>query len=385
MKECPVCQAELKGDENACPVCDSEIRVVWEMESLPKTMEELAQKAGQDGDPDRALTYCRIGLETEPDNENLLRLSARMHKSLGHEQEEAAAWQALLSFHPQDQEALRGLEAEPVEKSSRAWNWKYVFLVLAALAAGWFGHESFYRYFTPATASAPVQVVENKPDKKELNVPLPISDLNNISRLPDKWSEKIGRPITDVSPGAEKPGSEAVIAQKQVQTGTEASRIQAPAVGEEDEKDVVMAVLIPYTGSAVIADLGALKKEPAGPSKEMVALAERLSAKAPKGLEITAQPGGISVSGMVHYPWDKQKLERDSREWNCELVDLTRVTVRRPDAFVYKIKKGDTLHSIAGRFLNKSGAWKVLHELNKKAVPNPSRLDVGQEIIICRE
>ncbi|MDD4909501.1 MAG: OmpA family protein [Candidatus Omnitrophica bacterium] len=48
----------------------------------------------------------------------------------------------------------------------------------------------------------------------------------------------------------------------------------------------------------------------------------------------------------------------------------------------YRVKKGDTLSSIAKEQLGKAHRWKYLYELNKDRIKDPNKLKAGQEIVI---
>ncbi|TNF38099.1 MAG: LysM peptidoglycan-binding domain-containing protein [Deltaproteobacteria bacterium] len=48
----------------------------------------------------------------------------------------------------------------------------------------------------------------------------------------------------------------------------------------------------------------------------------------------------------------------------------------------YTVRRGDTLSSIAEEQLGKTGLWKSIWEANKKAVPSPNKLEVGQVLTL---
>jgi nucleoid-associated protein YgaU len=48
----------------------------------------------------------------------------------------------------------------------------------------------------------------------------------------------------------------------------------------------------------------------------------------------------------------------------------------------YVIKRGDLLWNLAIKFYGDGTKWKIIHDANKKIIPNPTLLPVGKEIVI---
>lgn len=114
---------------------------------------------------------------------------------------------------------------------------------------------------------------------------------------------------------------------------------------------------------------------------KMGELVDRLSRDLPDRVRLTSGQGGLALTGVVPYPWLKQNLEKTAAAWPM-LVDLTGVRVEHPRAFRYRIQPGDTLSSLARRFLGKRKHWSIIYAANRRVIDNPHRLKVGDEIVV---
>ncbi len=46
------------------------------------------------------------------------------------------------------------------------------------------------------------------------------------------------------------------------------------------------------------------------------------------------------------------------------------------------VQRGDTLYKLAEKYYGDGSLWKEIHEANKKSIPNPDRLELGQRLVI---
>ncbi|HCA70174.1 MAG TPA: hypothetical protein DEP17_07205, partial [Lachnospiraceae bacterium] len=66
-----------------------------------------------------------------------------------------------------------------------------------------------------------------------------------------------------------------------------------------------------------------------------------------------------------------------------EKIDKTEENEKTQDSFfIYVIKKGNTLKKIARNLFGKESDWKRIYKWNNKAIANPDRIHIGQELII---
>lgn len=68
-----------------------------------------------------------------------------------------------------------------------------------------------------------------------------------------------------------------------------------------------------------------------------------------------------------------EELERDQR-----------LVARALDANLYRVRRGDTLASIAGRFYGSSQRWQELHEANRHVLENPDLVWPGLTLVVPR-
>ena len=48
----------------------------------------------------------------------------------------------------------------------------------------------------------------------------------------------------------------------------------------------------------------------------------------------------------------------------------------------HTVKSGDTLYTLAEKYYGDGSLWQHIHDANKKVLPNPNRLEVGQKLVI---
>jgi nucleoid-associated protein YgaU len=48
----------------------------------------------------------------------------------------------------------------------------------------------------------------------------------------------------------------------------------------------------------------------------------------------------------------------------------------------HTVKRGDTLYTLAEKYYGDGSLWQHIHDANKKVLPNPNRLEVGQKLVI---
>jgi tetratricopeptide (TPR) repeat protein len=60
----------------------------------------------------------------------------------------------------------------------------------------------------------------------------------------------------------------------------------------------------------------------------------------------------------------------------------TKTGARKSGERTYVVRQGDTLASISRKFYKSSARWQQILEANKKSIPNPKRLTVGQTLVI---
>ena len=60
------------------------------------------------------------------------------------------------------------------------------------------------------------------------------------------------------------------------------------------------------------------------------------------------------------------------------------VTPMQPRPQLYKVKRGDTLSSIAKAKLGDATRWPEIHRLNRDVVPNPNQIRPGLELVIVK-
>lgn len=63
---------------------------------------------------------------------------------------------------------------------------------------------------------------------------------------------------------------------------------------------------------------------------------------------------------------------------------VTKKTAKAAPARTYTVRSGDSLWKIAARLLGNGTRWREIHALNRKALPNPNRLRVGQVLKVPR-
>jgi nucleoid-associated protein YgaU len=236
-------------------------------------------------------------------------------------------------------------EAESVPASNRSANRNYgrigylLPVLILFLLAGWYANELSGKYFSPGTT--------------ERGEPLSAADGDIIS--------------TSSQPtGASQPSS-----------ATDTHSIKdIRKISPVPENLPVPSAAPRHREAAVTA---------ADPSGIRLKLVEQLKKEVSRDVVVSSDKGGIFIEGYVDFPWQKQELERKARGWECDFIDFTGLRVKSPNAFQYRIKKGDNLSTLAKHFLGRQSLWPVLYEANRELLSSPDKLQIGQQIVVLTE
>ena len=102
-----------------------------------------------------------------------------------------------------------------------------------------------------------------------------------------------------------------------------------------------------------------------------------------------AKSSDSSLSDKIIQEQKRQELEATARklkEAQRERLDAAKQKIRdraaAAKAKTYVIQAGDTLGKIAKQFYGDASRWKEIAEANKDQIPNPDKIQVGQEIKI---
>ncbi len=359
MGACPVCNASLSERAVTCTVCDSDLRVVREMDEMPRKMETAALKAEEEGDLATALLYYGLALEADPENPALLKGKARALEASGRTEEALVEWRSAVERDPEDLAALERLGRLEVMRKRNKGRKTAPLAVLAmilALATGWFAHDRMAgQPSRRGEASPPVVLAEAEPSRV-LTTPLALEG----PAVPEPVDGIDGADPAPPSPGAA--------------VGEETLESQGSDVSEDPGRE-------PNAPNEDVSAEETKSEEGAGDSVPVEEV-KTLSRSLPEGIYANGRSGGIVLSGLVRYPWEKHALEAQVLKICDSVVDLTRVVVRHPTAFVYQVRRGDTLCSLAWRFLGNAGGWSCIYRTNQAVIRDPDRLSVGEKLVI---
>lgn len=146
----------------------------------------------------------------------------------------------------------------------------------------------------------------------------------------------------------------------------------SPETANSSPKNPIIA------NSDTIKNTSGLKIDHTGAAK----LAAKIQAELPPEIHIEVVGNGLKLTGELFYLWEKYELERKAATWDVLLVDLISVKVRYPEAFLYRVSKGDTLGRLAQIFLGSVGRWREIYTANRDQLSNPDRLLAGQLLVI---
>ncbi len=324
MKQCPICYAEIEGNNNrpsVCSVCDTDLAVIEEMDQLPQILSKKADAAMEQDDVKKALDCYRSALALAPENEALLRKAAEITDAGGDAQKTVQAWRDLLLVCPEDQTALEQIaKLEKPETSGRRNYWVIPGIILLSLLVGWYGNGLRIKSMTPSKTDP---------------ILLSSTGVVNKTLLPAEGTRSSEGGVATSTRAQDRVHSE----EPQVKAASEPARSEV-----------------------------SVQKAPTG---------------LPKGVKVEVFNGGVLITGHVAYPWDRQALsEKLVQGGTWAFVDVTRVRVKNPGALRYTIKSGDSLSKVAQFFQGNTEYWSVLFKENQSTLSNPEKLYPGQVIII---
>jgi len=98
---------------------------------------------------------------------------------------------------------------------------------------------------------------------------------------------------------------------------------------------------------------------------------------------------GETAPSQTAYPYSAERVEKvkvveERVEEKPSFFEQFKMEKKKPDFTEYKVRKGDTLSTIAARsdIYGDAGKWKKIYEANKETIKNPSRVYPGQVLRI---
>lgn len=106
------------------------------------------------------------------------------------------------------------------------------------------------------------------------------------------------------------------------------------------------------------------------------------------GMSGFVDDGGIRANGMGLDRFQGYSAIALFQDWNAGLVAPPRQVQAPQDEpaapaapATYTVARGDSLWEIAEKLCGDGNRWRELHEANRDRVPNPNRLEVGEELV----
>ncbi|MGR2740147.1 LysM peptidoglycan-binding domain-containing protein [Billgrantia sp. Q4P2] len=169
----------------------------------------------------------------------------------------------------------------------------------------------------------------------------------------------------------------------------EATAEQAEEASAED----VAAEADGQDAAALAEQLEERERQLRDAQRELAALRARLPAEEGGELDLDGALRSASVTmgairatrgELMRAGGRDEALEESIDELVDELGREQRLVARGLDANLYRVRRGDTLASIAGRFYGNPQRWEELHEANRHVLENPDLVWPGLTLVIPR-